>query len=67
MGTVKVRNPLNQAVRTLVMDETSQKYVEITFRGKESKEIPEPLSALTEQQLLNGALQRLAATKTDPK
>lgn len=56
---LKLRNPLHQSVRTLAWNESNKKFEEIMFMGKEVKELPEPLSSLTEQQLLNGALLRL--------
>jgi hypothetical protein len=59
--TVKVKNLLNQLVRTLVWNEETSKFVERSLQAKEVADINEKLSSLTEQQILNGALKLIAA------
>lgn len=60
MGTVRLRNPMHQPVRTLIYDEKKDKFVETTLHAKAIVDVPDKLSSLTLQQVQNGVLKQSA-------
>lgn len=56
MEMVTLQNRHNQAIKTLVLDAVSDKFVEVTLSPRGTLDVPEKLSSLTESQVREGVL-----------